>query len=587
MIMKPSLSHIAHVTCFMVILFSLAGNITAQVIAGSSILHNGYNEKYTVMTDRSIYAAGEKLSFAVFNLSDREIQKAGWSSVYYVELLKSDGTLVTGAKFQLLSWGTEGTILIPDNIATGIYFLCSYTRWMLNFSPSAFACNRIKIINPYMQGIDDQDTGSSVIPDAILSNDTSAVLKMPVSCKIEKSIYGNREKVIVSLEIPLYMKTASERYCITVTRPGAIDTNNAGIIRLNETSREEHHTLHYIPETEGLSLSGQILHKNNADAVKNAFVQLSMLNKDGDYLSYYTGGDGKFYFSLNPFIGQQDLFITAKNASGDPLDIRIDKDFTDHDGPLYSGAFILSGEERSFAVEMMINSQVNQAYAVKIDSTTDRIEQDSTGLYFYGKPLRTVYIDDFIALPTLGEVFFELVPEVNIVKRKGITQLVMTGHARNNTDLASYSPLVLMDRVPLSNLTDLLEVSPGKIQRIELINNLYVKGSIIYGGVVSIFSKKGDLGGINLPPNSSFYVFTGYYPKLSADDKKYTGSNADARIPDYRNCLYWNPAIFIKPGGNARLEFYTSDNKGDYEVIVRGLTPQGQVMEKRCRFTVK
>ena len=569
-------------------LLCLAGNMTAQIIAGSFILYNGYNEKYSVMTDRNIYIAGEKLHFTVINISDREIQQAGWSGVYYIELINSDGTLVTAAKFQLLSGKAEGTIGIPDNIETGVYFLRSYTRWMRNFSPSGFACNRIKIINPYYSaGMDNPVARNTGVNPGQNIGDTSVVLKMPVSCRTDKAVYDNREKVVVSLEIPLFMKTAAEQYCVTVVRPGALDTNHSGIVRLDDATWNEFHALQYIPETEGFSLSGTVLNKNGTETTKNAFVQLSMLHEDNEYLSYFTGDDGKFYFSLTPFTGQQDLFISARVASDDPLEIRIDKDFANHSGVMVTGALILSDEEKSLAVEMMIHSQIIKAFAEKAASADSLPKPDSTSLSFYGTPLRTVYIDDFIALPTLGEVFFELVPEVNIVKRKDIPHLVMTGLPRSNADLASYNPLILLDRVPVSNLKDLLEVSPNKIQRIELINNLYVKGDIIYGGVVSIFSKKGDLGGINLPVNSSFIVFSGYYPQPAEEHEEYIEPHTDKRIPDYRNCLYWNPQVFIRPGGNASLEFYTSDSKGDYEVIIRGLTLQGEVMEKRSRFTVR
>jgi len=586
--MKAGLRHIAPVICFTAAILCLAGKMPAQVIAGSVIMHNGYNEKYSVMTDRNIYIAGEKLHFTVFNISDREIQKAGWSGVYYIELIKSDGTLVTGTKFQLLSGKAEGTIGIPDNISTGIYFLRSYTRWMRNFSASGFAYNRIKIINPYYsEGMDNPVAGNPGVTISHNISDTSAVLNMPVSCRTDKAVYDNREKVVVSLEIPLFMKTAAEQYCVTVVRPGALDTNNPGLVRPDDATWNKVHALQYIPETEGFSLSGTVLNKNGLEPAKNALVQLSMLHENGDYLSYYTGDDGKFYFSLNPFAGQQDIFISAGVASDVPLDIRIDKDFANHNGVMVTEAFNLSEEEKSLAVEMMINSQVNKAFAEKAKSTDTITGPDSIGLSFYGQPLRTVFVDDFIALPTLGEVFFELVPEVNIVKKKDIPHLVMTGQPRSNADLASYSPLILLDRVPVSNLADLLEVSPNKIQRIELINNLYVKGDIIYGGIVSIFSKKGNLGGINLPVNSSFFVFSGYYSQPAKEHEEYVEPQADNRIPDYRNCLYWNPQVFIRPGGNASLEFYTSDNQGDYEVIVRGLTLQGEVMEKRCRFTVR
>jgi hypothetical protein len=194
------------------------------------------------------------------------------------------------------------------------------------------------------------------------------------------------------------------------------------------------------------------------------------------------------------------------------------------------------------------------------------LKTDSSSRCFYCEPLKTVYIDDFIALPTLEEVFFELVPEINIGKRKEIKFMVLIGHARNNADLASYNPLILLDRIPVYNLKDLLEIPPDKIQRIELINDVYIKGNVIYGGVVSIFSRKGDLAGIKLPRNSYFFDFSGYFPRPEKSEMIAVPSSS-RRIPDFRNCLYWNPEVIIQPGNQASLEFNTSDNKGEFEVV--------------------
>jgi hypothetical protein len=136
------------------------------------------------------------------------------------------------------------------------------------------------------------------------------------------------------------------------------------------------------------------------------------------------------------------------------------------------------------------------------------------------------------------------------------------------------------------NLKDLLEISPGKIQRIEIINDVYIKGNVTYGGVVSIFSRKGDLAGIKLRRNSYFFDFSGYFPHMP-ESELIPDPSSSRRIPDFRNCLYWNPKVHINPGNKASLEFYTSDNKGEFEVVVHGLTAEGEILEKRCRFRVE
>lgn len=584
--MRSAQHHMAFIIAGIMAALFINGNTLAQAYRSPVIMHDGYNEKYAVLTDRNIYVAGEELCFSVFNLSDRHVRKAGWSKIFYIELVQPDGAMVAGVKIPLLEDEAAGFLQIPDNIPTGYYLLRSYTRWMRNFSPRDYAYNRIKIVNPYIQEVNIPAAGNSESSTVLTPNDSTNVLMMPIGCKTDKAVYNSREKVMVSIDIPPFIKNISDSYCISVARCGAVDPNGSGVVKMNEASDDEHYLMQFIPETKGLSVSGKVLN-NNGETVRNTFVQLSMLRENGDYLGYYTDLDGKFYFSLLPFTGRQDMFISAHNVTGDRLEIRIDKDFANHNGAISTEAFTLSDNERSLAVEMMINSQVKKAYAKNRDTAVTRDEQDSTGLYFYGQPCRTVYIDDFIALPTLGEVFFELVPEVSVTKRKGVNTVVVSGHPRVSADLASYNPLILLDLVPISNLDDLLAVPPRKLQRIEIINNLYIKGDIIYGGVVSIFSKKGDLAGINLPLNSSFFVIEGLSSQQTSAVESFADNQNESRIPDFRNCLYWNPKITIRPGNKASLEFTTSDNKGDYEFIIRGFSSDGVLMEKRCRFGVR
>jgi uncharacterized protein YfaS (alpha-2-macroglobulin family) len=120
---------------FILVLLSSA-NAWSQVSPSFPGLQKGYNEKYAVFTDRSIYMAGEDLYFSVFNFTEEIIQSTCRSKVYYVELVKADGEVVTEAKFPLTAEGSEGCLTIPEKTAAGTYFLRSYTRWMRNFSPA-------------------------------------------------------------------------------------------------------------------------------------------------------------------------------------------------------------------------------------------------------------------------------------------------------------------------------------------------------------------------------------------------------------------------------------------------------------------
>ena len=156
-----------------------------------------------------------------------------------------------------------------------------------------------------------------------------------------------------------------------------------------------------------------------------------------------------------------------------------------------------------------------------------------------------------------------------------------------NPDITFYKPLILLDFVPVFNAENLLRLSPELIDRIEVINSTYVRGNMCFGGIISVFSKKGDMAGIDLPANSYFFDFKTYEPQDDISFPTYSGLSGNERIPDFRNTMYWNPFLQGKPSETISCEFYASDNTGDYIVIVRGISEQGSILEGHCNFTVE
>jgi hypothetical protein len=68
---------------------------------------------------------------------------------------------------------------------------------------------------------------------------------------------------------------------------------------------------------------------------------------------------------------------------------------------------------------------------------------------------------------------------------------------------------------------------------------------------------------------------------------RYKDPEFDSENPDYRNCLYWAPEIGIDPGQKTGLEFFTSDNSGDFMVLIRGVAEDGSILQGKCDFRVE
>jgi hypothetical protein len=560
-----------------------------------------YKEKLHIFTDRNIYATGEKIFFRAVTQTDPGLKEINWSTVLYIELIDGGNKSSVQGKFKLDKWGASGYITVPSNLPSGNYYIRAYTKWMRNFSPYDYAYSVITVINPYSEETNDI-LNHEIKKDSTTDVNTGKliVLNNIIKCSTSRETYNKREKVKLVIKIPDEELISSGGYCVSVIKSDAINSKKYGLNLSNFKVNDDPAEIKYWPEIQGLSLSGSINKKGLNVPSAYPEVHLSALGNNPYYIGYLTEQKGKFLFSLPDEHETRNFFIGVETKDADPIEILIDNDFSTDLTDLPPIPFILSGEEKNIAREIMFNMQLEKAYKQRpdrqiADTITGDIIYDSITVppditftpepvFFYGKPEITLKPDDYVKLPNLQEFFIELIPQASIIKRKERTSIVMKGY---NPDIAFYKPLILLDFVPVFNAENLLSLSPELISRIEVINSTYVRGNMCFGGIISVFSKKGDMAGIDLPENSYFFDFKTFEPQDEISFPDYSNSPANKRIPDFRNTIYWNPDLQAKPGETVSCEFFTSDNSGEYIILVRGITEQGSILEGHCSFTVE
>ena len=545
-----------------------------------------YNDQFMLFTDRNFYVAGEKIFFKVQNLCASEVYNAQWSRVLYLEILKQEGISVCKAKFPINNNMLNGYLNIPSDIESGIYYIVPYTKWMRNFNDSSFRYFKITIINPFYETI------SGFFPSANEKHETVGIKninkKGAIICKTDKKVYSQREKVNVTIEIPKTIsKIFNNSFCVTVVRPSCIGTENSFYTsKMDEEDNQP--KLRYIPEMNGLSVSGRLI-ANTDDTIEGSIVDLSVLDNNAYYSTCEVLQNGCFLFSLPPYDGVNDIFISTNDAHKKIQNIKIDDDFKLFEKPISNEKLQLDSSKTELAKEVMLNMQLENSYRnIEMDSITDQRFMDTVPTYKYTyKPTSIEYLRDYINLPTLEEVFFEIIKDVFVVKKKNIKSLRIEGTPLLATYMSLYKPLVLIDNVPVLNMQSLLAIAPDKIERVEVLKEIYITGENIYGGMINVISKKGDLAGYELPENSFFISFPGYYMQEPVSFPCYKSAKGNMRIPDRRNCLYWEPSIEVMPGEKKNISFYTSDSKKEYIIKVSGLTDTGEIIEGSTRFIVE
>ncbi len=81
--------------------------------------------------------------------------------------------------------------------------------------------------------------------------------------------------------------------------------------------------------------------------------------------------------------------------------------------------------------------------------------------------------------------------------------------------------------------------------------------------------------------------YSTFYPVKEMLSPDHEEDVKEDRTPDLRTTLYWSPQTEIPSGKEDSITFYTSDIKGDYMVIVRGISAEGKIVQGQCEFKVE
>jgi len=531
-------------------------------VKSQDLFVNAAGERIQACTDRTMYVSGEKVFFSVVVFNEKNITPEEFSRTFYCELITPDGKKIADGKYLLQNSTGQGCLTIPDEIISGIYFLKFYTRFMRNISAVEYKYIILKIINPNKTEVlswnDTPDT-----TDMAGKNRELPAGDHSLNILSGKKNFSPREEIRLNIR-GINGKELPAMLCLSVIPESSFRDMFFSV--KNELSPEKNGV--YFPETRSISLSGQLMAKESGKPVPDAKVNLSIIG-DKDILVVYTDSSGRFFFTLPAYHGNKDIFLCASDLPEITPEILIDNDFCSKPVNLSSPRFTMNEEEMKTAYKLAVDFRITSMFK------TDTLASDSTGeennASFYGEPSDVLVLDKYIDLPTLEEYFSEIPMMVKVKKVRGRKQFRF-----NNTqaEMSMYDPLVLVDWVAMNDIEKILAMSPGEIERIELVTSPYVKGSITYGGIISFVSKKNDFAGIDLPKSGTFVN----YKFLEDCVEDHPSTPIPRNIPDSRNTIYWNPSVQTNDDGTADISFLAPDTPGKYCILLRGISKTGEVV---------
>ncbi len=539
-------------------------------------------EEIYLHVDRARYIAGEDIWLSIYTIEGETGKLSALSAVAYVELINPWNIPVVQKRLQVSGGRGEGSFLLPDSVSSGTYTIRAYTNRMKNYLPDNCYIYDIDVYNPFKgtdfwrkaDSADSSGTGLITFP-----NKNGGIINLRGD-----TIYSRREKVTLKIGISdnIPYQTGISQMSISVTPvdvSASCQWNNDYLIPGTDPKQ-------YRFESNGHYLSGRIRYREGNISDSSDFLYMSVQGKVAEFKYAVIDTAGRFSFIMPVDDKIRNLILQPENANNNMI-LEIEPSFSWilPVSRCFKGTF--TDPQLDVFSRLSFNYQATKIYGtvMRKEAVTDA-GRAVKKRRFYGIPEMEIFLDDYIRLPVMQEVFFELLPGIILRSGKSGYEIKITNPMTGN--FYEEPPLVMIDGVIINDLTVLVDLDPETVEKIEVVKTPYLIGDLILHGIVNVITRSGDFSNVTMPDYAVVltyrvvdepYAFNA--PDYSDDQKRLS------RTPDLRNTLYWNPSVKTDSYGEALIEFWTSDYPGVYNINIQGISGKGEKLSFQKTITVR
>jgi len=556
---------------FLIYLFVFQLFAVSFEASGQNIL---YNEKINFQTDRDIYIAGE---YMFFNCYCYNAEAKAHSKYAYLVLRNENNVTITGVCLKLNNNVFSGSIYLPDTLSTGHYQLVSFTNTMRNFAESNYFKKEIIVANRFDNELFRVYAASLEIDSSSRSRKWEGYNSQNniVSILPERMHYAKREKIKVTLTALGLKGTESDQLTVSV-REKTYQQNQDNTNALNLNNKR---VCHHFPEVNSIILEGQVISSENKQALSNVLVYLSTPDSISNLQWARTNKYGMIFFPLNDYYNFKNLII---NLPDNPLgQIVLDNKYNLTE-PFKPSRFFSDSLLKDYIVKSQGIVHVQKDYkSLVVKDLPDTFLGNNTPPLLYPPVTNPVYPSDFVALPDFVEISREILPFVR-TRKKGLGYETKIFNLNQN-DFFNQNPLILLDGVPINSINQVISLGTEKINKIEILPFKRYYGGQFFSGILALYSKTMEINNIAWQTPMSIVNYVQLQPRSVFERPSYSKQD---KMPDFRQILYWNPNFLLTSNEKASIEFFASDNKGEFEICIDGITADGRIIKSRATINI-
>jgi hypothetical protein len=317
-------------------------------------------------------------------------------------------------------------------------------------------------------------------------------------------------------------------------------------------------------------ISGTLLRGDSTSIAVTENAYLSFPGTCPQFFTAQTDVSGNFEFLVKNPLGRREAVI--QNARNPELyTVSLHTPFSMEYSSRKTSSLQLTGEVKNVVLMNAIHSQAKNYFSKELNT---EVMASTDSSLFYGTPDKSYSLDDYQRFPTMEDVMREYVPEVTVMTRGKRSSLYVLN--RKQEEFFGEDPLVLVDGIPITSTHRVVVMPASNVKTLDIISQRYRLGPASFGGIVSLKTSNGRLGGLEPEPGAYVFDFDGldvareFYSPVHN-----TSTQQKNRVPDFRNVLYWLPNLKTSSKNAEELSFFTSDEPGSFIIVAQGLTEDG------------
>ncbi|MBL4887401.1 MAG: hypothetical protein JKZ03_02900 [Flavobacteriaceae bacterium] len=560
-------------------------------------------ERIFVHHNASLLFAGEYLYYKMYCLSTDTNTLSHTSKIAYIELVGEGGERIIKNKIKLTEGLGQGEFFIPTSVPSGNYKLLGNTQWMRNGDKNHFFHTDIAIINPY-QGNQENILALNTNTDESFKTNSANGLDALIEDRVTKNnlldhiaLSTNTQTFSKRSPVSLSVKSLKEdlshgSYSISVRKIDAIKTPSmhntfsySALYKSNDIKLGGVGTHIYLPESKGEMVYGTVVNIETNLPVAKKKVVMSILGNKNKPAVAYTNSEGLFYFYIDVnYNGAKAILQVFEEDYQHKVVMNTHQslDYSD----LTFNEFKINSKMKDLIQQRSVYNQIQNGYfSVKPDT----VKTITLPEPFYGGRQKTYNLDDYTSFDSVEGIMLEIINHAWTTKDKnGNPVFIVRGHEFNPYYELGLLPLLLVDGIYVQNHETVINYNAKDIKNVTISKDDYYDGTTVYKGIMNIETKTGEFHKVL---NESYISHVDLFsPELKKDYFHQTYSeltkNETDRIPDFRQQLLWMPELIFNQD-ETTITFFTSDNKGDYEISLEGFTDSGKPVSVKKMIRVE